>query len=121
MSERTETNFGNVVVLAERLKMIIEVSNTVFVSFASEFRHFFRELESVTKSLILMEYHKSAHSLLLDLLKSSFSISLLVVTAAYIRRVSSTARRRTCLYSVILLEQKFLHAMPFSFFLIVRL
>ena len=108
-------------VLAERLKMIIEVSNTVFVSFASKFRHFFRKLKSVSKFLILMEYHKSAHSLLLDLVESSFSISLLVVTAAYIRRVSSTARRRTRLYGVILLEQKFLHAMSFSFFLIVRL
>jgi hypothetical protein len=59
MSRRTETHFGDVVVLAERLKMIIEVSNTVFVSFASEFRYFFRKLESVSKSLILMEARAS--------------------------------------------------------------
>jgi len=41
-----ETHLGNVVVLAERLKMVIEIGNSVLVSFASEFRDFDSKLQS---------------------------------------------------------------------------
>jgi hypothetical protein len=43
---KLETHLGNVVVFAERLQMVIEVSNSVLVSFASEFRDFDSKLES---------------------------------------------------------------------------
>jgi hypothetical protein len=57
----------------------------------------------------------------LNLLEASFSVSLLVITPTYGRRVSATARRRPCLHRVILIEQKFFDAIAFSFALVVRL
>lgn len=79
--ENAKIYLGNIVVLAERFQMVIEVRNSVFVSFTSQFRDFHSKLENVGKSTRILDLRESAHPSLLHLLESSFSVSLLVTTA----------------------------------------